>query len=149
LWLNKTVFEILEERAAAHPIREAIRDKKGVITYGELKDKIERCADFYRSLGIKRGDVVTIQLPNWTEFAVAFIALELIGAVANKVNPDFRARELDYMLKFSGSSAYVFPKEFKGFDYPAMAKTLAHSNPELHTLIAVGGSMEGMADFDA
>ena len=76
-----------------------------------------RCAELYRRIGIKRGDVVTVQLPNWIEFAVAFFALELIGAIANKVNPDFRARELDYILKFSGSRAYVFPREFRGFDY--------------------------------
>jgi non-ribosomal peptide synthetase component E (peptide arylation enzyme) len=149
LWLNKTVFEILAERAAAHPGREVIRDKNGSITYGALKDKVERCAKFYRSLGIKTGDVVTIQLPNWIEFAIAFFALELIGAVANKVNPDFRARELEFMLKFSGSSAYVFPKAFKNFDYAAMASALKQSNADLRMLIVVGGAVKGMADFDA
>src|SRR5215472_3736008 len=106
LWLNKTIFEVLEERAAQHPDREVIKDGYGAVTYQGLSENIERCAAFYRSLGIKRGDVVTIQLPNRIEFAIAFVALELIGAIANKVNPDFRARELDYILKFSGSSAY-------------------------------------------
>jgi non-ribosomal peptide synthetase component E (peptide arylation enzyme) len=148
LWLNKTVFDVLEERAAQHPGRDAIKDGHGLITYGSLKEKIERCAEFYRSLGIKRGDVVTIQLPNRIEFAVAFIALELIGAVANKVNPDFRARELDYILRFSGSSAYVFRKDFKNFDYATMALALQQSNPALRTLIATGGAADGMADFD-
>jgi len=148
LWLNKTVFEILEDRAAAHPGREAIYDRNGVTTYGELKDKIERCAAFYRSLGIGKGDVVTIQLPNRREFAIAFIGLELVGAIANKVNPDFRARELDFMLRFSGSSAYVFPAEFKGFDYAGMARNLQQSNPTVRTLISVGGAVEGAADLD-
>jgi len=41
-----------------------------------------------------------LQLPNRIDFAVAFIALELLRAIANKVNPDFRTRELDYMLSF-------------------------------------------------
>jgi non-ribosomal peptide synthetase component E (peptide arylation enzyme) len=148
LWLNRTVFDLLEERAAQHPDREVIKGGYGAITYGGLKEKIERCAAFYRSLGIKRGDVVTIQLPNRIEFAVAFVALELIGAIANKVNPDFRARELDYILRFSGSSAYVFPKDFKNFDYAAMALTLQPANPALRTLIATGGAVEGVADFD-
>lgn len=149
LWLGKTVFEILEERARTHPDRVVITDRKGNTTYGQLKDRIERCAAFYRSIGIRKGDVVTVQLPNWGEFAVAFIALELIGAVANKVNPDFRARELDYILRFSGSSAYVFPKEWKNFDYAAMARTLRQSNPAIRNLIVVGGAAEGAHDFDA
>jgi non-ribosomal peptide synthetase component E (peptide arylation enzyme) len=147
-WMNKTVFDILAERAQSHPERVVVKDARGSITYGELKEKIERCAQFYRSSGIGRGDVVTIQLPNWIEFIVAFIALELIGAVANKVNPDFRLRELDYILRFSNSSAYVFPKEWKAFDYAAMARSLAQSNPALKNLFVVGGAVNGMHDFD-
>ena len=148
LWLQKTVFDILAERTAAHPDRIAIKDPYGTISYGALKDKIERAAQFYRSIGIERGDVVTIQLPNRIEFAVAFIALELVGAIANKVNPDFRARELDYMLKFSGSSAYVFPREWKEYDYAGMACSLQQANSALKRLIVVGGAVEGMHDFD-
>jgi non-ribosomal peptide synthetase component E (peptide arylation enzyme) len=148
LWLQKTVFDILAERVAAHPERIAIKDQNGTVTYGALKDRIERAAQFYCSIGIERGDVVTIQLPNRVEFAVAFIALELLGAIANKVNPDFRTRELDYMLKFSGSSAYVFPREWKDFDYAGMARGLQQANPALKRLIVVGGAVEGMHDFD-
>ena len=148
LWMQKTVFDILAERAAKHPDRIAIRDQRGAISYRALKDRIERAAQFYRSIGITRGDVVTIQLPNRIEFAVAFIALELLGAIANKVNPDFRARELGYMLKFSGSSAYVFPREWRDFDYAGMARGLQRENPALKRLIVVGGAAEGMHDFD-
>jgi len=104
-WTDKTFFEFIEERAGKHPDREVFADSRRRITYRALADEILRCAELYRRIGIRRGDVVTVQLPNWIEFAVAFFALELIGAVANKVNPDFRARELDYILKFSGSSA--------------------------------------------
>jgi non-ribosomal peptide synthetase component E (peptide arylation enzyme) len=149
LWLDRTVFDILDERATAYPRRVAIKDRSGATTYGQLKDRIERAAQFYRSIGIRKGDVVTIQLPNRVEFAVAFIALELLGAIANKVNPDFRARELDYMLKFSGSSAYVFAKEWKDFDYAGMARGLAQGNLDLKRLIVLGGAVQGMYDFDA
>jgi non-ribosomal peptide synthetase component E (peptide arylation enzyme) len=149
LWMQKTVFDILAEQAARHPDRIAIRDQHGAISYGELKDRIERAAQFYRSIGISRGDVVTIQLPNRIEFAIAFIALELLGAIANKVNPDFRARELSYMLKFSGSSAYVFPREWKDFDYSGMARGLQRENPDIQRLVVVGGAVEGMHDFDS
>jgi non-ribosomal peptide synthetase component E (peptide arylation enzyme) len=40
-----------------------------------------------KALGIGRAHVVTIQLPNWIEFAFVFFALELIGAVANTSSP--------------------------------------------------------------
>jgi acyl-CoA synthetase (AMP-forming)/AMP-acid ligase II len=149
LWLQKTAFDILNERAAGHPNRVAIKDRSGAISYGALRERVERAAQFYRTIGIQRGDVVTIQLPNCVEFVVAFMALELLGAIANKVNPDFRARELEYMLKFSGSSAYVFPAEWKDFDYAVMARGLRQGNPALKRLIVVGGAADGMYDFDA
>src|SRR5436190_11872559 len=149
LWLNRSFFEFIEERAHAHPDREVFSDAARRISYGELKLEIEKCAEFLRSIGIGRGDVVTVQLPNRIAFPVVFFSLELIGAVANKVNPDFRARELEYILKFSGSRAYVCPREFKGFDYVAMAKTLQAAVPALTHVIVAGGSADGVFDLDA
>jgi non-ribosomal peptide synthetase component E (peptide arylation enzyme) len=148
LWMNRTCFEFLAERAEAHPDREVFADANGRITYGELKNKVERCAQFLHSIGITRGDVVTIQLPNRITFPIVFFSLELIGAVANKVNPDFRSRELDYILKFSNSRAVVCPREFKGFDYVAMAKSLQASIPGLTHVIISGGAPEGTFDLD-
>ena len=147
-WTDKTFFDLLEERVKAHPEREVFADVKRRIGYGALRDEILRCAELCRRIGIKRGDVVTVQLPNRIEFPVAFFALELIGAIANKVNPDFRARELDYMLKFSGSSAYVFPAEFRGFDYLPMAKGLRSSVPGLEHLIVAGPAADGIHSLD-
>ncbi len=126
---RRDLLQVLERRARQHPDREVFADAKGRISYGGLKDKVERCAEFLRRIGIKRGDVVTIQLPNRIDFPIVFFALELIGAIANKVNPDFRARELEYILKFSNSRAFVCPREFKNFDYVAMAKALQQTVP--------------------
>jgi non-ribosomal peptide synthetase component E (peptide arylation enzyme) len=149
LWTGETFFEVLERKARAHPDREVFADAKGRITYGALKDKVERCAEVLRRIGIGKGDVVTVQLPNRIDFPIVFFALELIGAVANKVNPDFRARELDYILKFSGSRAYVCPREFKGFDYVAMGRELRSSVPGLEHIIVAGGAADGAHDLDS
>jgi non-ribosomal peptide synthetase component E (peptide arylation enzyme) len=147
-WTGKTFFALIEERARQHPDREVFSDTSGRITYGGLKDRIERCAQYLRRIGIRRGDVVTIQLPNRIAFPIVFFALELIGAIANKVNPDFRARELEYILKFSGSRAFVCPREFKGFDYVAMARALQQAVPAVTHLIVAGGAAEGVHDLD-
>ncbi len=123
-WRDETFFDILAAKAAAHPDREVFADAAERITYGELKSRVERCAEFLRHIGIARGDVVTVQMPNRIAFPVVYFALELIGAVANKVNPDFRIRELDYILRFSNSRAFICAAEFRGFDYVAMARQL-------------------------
>jgi non-ribosomal peptide synthetase component E (peptide arylation enzyme) len=137
-WRDESPFDLLATQAARQPDRIAFVDGQGSISYGELKDKIERCAAYFRQIGIARGDVVTIQLPNRIAFPIAFFALELIGAVANKVNPDFRIRELDYILRFSGSKAFVCPQSFKGFDYLGMARQLRETIPALTHIVLSG-----------
>lgn len=149
LWLNKSVFDVLEEKAALHGAHEVFIDEHVRLTYAQLKDKVERCAAYFRQIGLGRGDVVTIQLPNRVEFPIVFFALELIGAIGNTVNPDFRIRELEYILKVSGSRAYVGPRAFRDFDYVAMAKTLQAGNPYLTHIIIAGGPAEGAYDLDA
>ncbi len=138
-WGTETFYDLLCERVAMHPGREAVVDPHGRVTYGELKDKVDRTAAFLRAQGIGPGDVVTIQLPNWVEFFYVFFALELLGAVANKISPDFRGREVDFILQFSNSRAYVCAREFKGFDYPAMVRGLMPGLTNLKFICVVDG----------
>jgi len=147
-WGSETFFDVLARRTALHPDREVFVDGQQRITYAGLKDKVERCAAFLRRVGIRRGDVVTIQLPNRIAFPVVFFSLELIGAIANKVNPDFRVRELDYILRFSGSRALICPATFKGFDYVAMARQLRVAIPELAHVIVAGSGADGELNLE-
>jgi acyl-CoA synthetase (AMP-forming)/AMP-acid ligase II len=136
-WSDRTFADILAARAAATPDREAMADEHRRISYGALWGEVRRFAEFLRRQGVGRGDVVTLQLPNRIEFPVVFFALELIGAVANKISADFRAVEVEYILKFSGSKAYVSASEFKGFDFLAMIDSIRPRLPDLSLVVCV------------
>jgi acyl-CoA synthetase (AMP-forming)/AMP-acid ligase II len=136
-WKDLRFSDLLEARARATPEREAISDARRRITYGQLWAEVKRFAEFLRRQGVRRGDVVTLQLPNRIEFPVVFFSLELIGAVANKISADFRAVEVEYILKFSKSKAYVCAKDFKGFDYLAMIRDLRPRLADLSLVICV------------
>ena len=136
-WLDQTFSEILAGRAAAVPDREAMSDARRRITYAGLWSEVRRFAEFLRRQGVRPGDVVTLQLPNRIEFPVVFFSLELIGAVANKISADFRAVEVDYILRFSKSRAFVCASQFKGFDYLAMIGELKPRLPDLSLLVCV------------
>ncbi len=153
-WGSETFDAILAGRAAAHPDRVAIVDRGRRVTYGELKTRVDRVAAGLGALGIGAGDVVTIQLPNWAEFAYVFFALERLGAVANQIGPDFRSREVDYILRFSESRAFVCPASFKGFDYVKMIGELRPGLPDLEAVCVLGGprpdgSTRGVVSLDA
>jgi len=136
-WGDRTFADILEARVAAHPDRPVFTDARRSLTYAELWSQVKRFAEFLRRQGLSRGDVVTLQMPNRIEFPVVFFALEMIGAVANKISSDLRAVEVDYILRFSKSKAYVCAREFKGFDYVDMIGSIRGGLPDLVTAICV------------
>jgi non-ribosomal peptide synthetase component E (peptide arylation enzyme) len=152
-WGTETFYSILAARASAHPDRVAIVDRGRRVTYAELRTRVDRVAAGFAALGIGSGDVVTIQLPNWAEFAYVFFALERLGAVANQIGPDFRSREVDYILRFSESRAFVCPASFKGFDYVKMIGELRPGLPDLKGVCVLGSPggplAAGLVSLDA
>src|SRR5262245_23866532 len=149
LWSDATFASVLAERVRATPEREALTDGMRRLSYRELADGIDRMAARLRALGIAAGDVVTIQLPNWIEFAFVFFALERLGAVAVTVSVDFRSRELEYIMRFAGSKMFVCCAQFRGFDHAAMAAELTPRLPSLAAIGIIGGAAPpGMVSLD-
>ena len=124
LWSDETFATVLARWVRATPDREALTDGTHRLSYRALAHGIDRMAARLRALGIGAGDVVTIQLPNWVEFALVFFALERLGAVAVTVSVDFRSRELEYIMRFADSKMLVCCAVFRDFDHAAMAAEL-------------------------
>ena len=152
-WVDKNYDEFLRPTIAETPDKLALlayRSDKVEgrrFSYGELGDLISRAAASLKRLGVDRGDIISVQLPNWWEFAVITLAAFRVGAIVNPLMPIFRERELNYMLEFAQSKILVVPKLFRGFDHEAMGRTLQASLPKLKHVIAVDGG--GASSFDA
>jgi acyl-CoA synthetase (AMP-forming)/AMP-acid ligase II len=149
LWGDETLATALARWVRTTPDREALTDGTRRLTYRELADGIDRMAARLRALGTGKGDVVTIQLPNWVEFAYVFFALERIGAVAVTVSVDFRSRELEYIMRFADAKMLVCCGEFRSFDHRAMAAGLQSRLPSLvRAAIVRGAPLAGMVTLD-
>jgi cyclohexanecarboxylate-CoA ligase len=87
-----------------------------------------------------------MQLPNWWQFSLLYLACSRLGAVLNPLMPIFRERELGFMLKHGEAKILVVPKLFRNFDHEAMARSLQPQLPSLkHVVVVDGGSAD---DFD-
>jgi non-ribosomal peptide synthetase component E (peptide arylation enzyme) len=89
-----------------------------------------------------------VQLPNWNEFVVVYVALARIGAVLVPTMPIYRHDEVLYVLRHSGAKVSVVAGEFRGFDYPDMIAEIRASAPELQHVISVRcGDRPGLLRF--
>ncbi len=85
---------------------------------------------------------MSVQLPNWWEFAALHLACVRVGAIINPIMPIFRERELSFMLPFAESRILFVPQEFRGLDYPAMIAGMRSELPALKHVFALGGQGE-------
>jgi cyclohexanecarboxylate-CoA ligase len=144
--MGSVITDDLDAVAATHPDRIAAVTPRETITYGELRRRSERVALGLLELGVRPGDVVSYQLPNWVEFLVLHHAATRIGAINNPLIPIYRDREVGFMVGLAESTVLVVPQEFRGFDYPAMVERLRPQWPALkHVLVVGGGSWEEFA----
>ena len=73
------------------------------LSYKQLIDLIDQCAQSLIKLGIKKGDKVTVCLPNIPQATIAFYAINKIGAVSNMIHPLSAPKEIEYFLNLTDS----------------------------------------------
>jgi acyl-CoA synthetase (AMP-forming)/AMP-acid ligase II len=76
-------------------------------TYAEFDDITDKVAGNLLAAGLEPGDRVALHLLNGPEFAFASIGCLKAGCVAVPINTRLKGREIDYILRHSGSACYV------------------------------------------
>src|ERR1700761_3102325 len=87
-----------ELRAAQDPEGPAVADDNISLTNSELLEAVRRAGASLSRLGVSRGDVVAIMLPNTASFVVALFAAWRLGAAVTPINPSLRPAEVQYQL---------------------------------------------------
>lgn len=138
VWPQKTIIDYLNNAIKRNPKKLAIIDGKSRYTYEELGKMVDRVALGLLELGIKKDDVVSLQLPNWNEFIILHYAITRIGAITNPLIPIYREREISYMVGMVESKALIIPDTFRNFNYVQMVESLLPNWPFLETILVVG-----------
>ena len=145
-WHDRTINDDLDACVASCPDKlalSALSVESATVTrftYREMAAMADRIAVGLSRLGIGRNGVVSMQLPNWWQFTLTYLACSRIGAVLNPLMHIFRDRELSFMLKHGASKVLIVPKQFRGFDHEQMIAGLKPSLPDLEHVIVVGGA---------
>ena len=115
-------------------------------TFKDMKDASSQAANYFTSLGVKRGDRVMLVLKRHYQFWFAILGLHKLGAIAIPATNQLMEHDFTYRFKAAGVSAIVCTADGD----TAHQVDIAEADAGAHlTKVLVGGKREGWHDFDA
>lgn len=102
---------MLEENAEKFPDNPAIKSEETCLSYREYNEAVNRCANYFISQGITKGDVACIFLENRPALLVVYSAMAKIGAVNSMINTNLRQDSLRHCLSLHPANIYIIGEE--------------------------------------
>jgi acyl-CoA synthetase (AMP-forming)/AMP-acid ligase II len=138
-WRDGSSAELLDRWAEETPGRRFVSDGVVELDYAAVRERARGLSVSLHRAGVRPGDRVAMQLPNWAEFVVGYLAIARLGAVTVPIMTVYRDTEIEHVLHNSGAVAAITAGEFRGFDHAAMFRRLQKNAPSLRTLVVARG----------
>ncbi|MBB4004473.1 long-chain-fatty-acid--CoA ligase [Aurantimonas endophytica] len=132
----RSLAELLDEAFAKNRDKPAFHFLGATKSFGEIDEASRAFAAYLQSLGLKKGDRVSLMMPNVFQYPVAVAGILRAGMVVVNTNPLYTPRELAHQLSDSGAKALVILEN--------MAKTFQacrSETPVEHVVVASMGDM--------
>lgn len=100
---KKTIYEAVRDSAMANPDKIAYDFLDNTSTYSQFISDIDHCADALYALGLRKGDRVTISLPNCPQALICLYAINKLGAISSMIHPLSPPKEVKFYLNISKS----------------------------------------------
>ena len=109
-------FDLIDEMASKEPNKLAMlhigKDKQERrFTFKDMKKASNQCANYFKSLGIKKGDKVLLVLKRHYQFWFSMLALNKLGAIAIPATSQLKEHDYEYRFKAAGISAIICTSE--------------------------------------
>jgi acyl-CoA synthetase (AMP-forming)/AMP-acid ligase II len=126
------------------------------LTFAALDSAVDGLAALLLSIGLRKDDVLAVQLPNIAESVVVFLACSRLGMVFCPISIQFRAHELEYLLAKSGAKAALTVERVRDARFVERFLALKNKIPTLEHLLLVENAIDvsfrvlgdGSADSD-
>jgi len=143
-------FDVIDEIARRKPDKLAMlhvskNHEEKRFTFTDFMKESARCANYFESLGIKKGDKVMLVLKRHYQFWIATLALQKIGAVSIPASFLLQEHDYEYRYEAAGVSAILCTADD---DIADRAEGGAKNATTLREKIIVGGAKDGWRNFD-
>ncbi len=110
----QSIPELLHQRVNAAPDKLFLFSEadKRQFTYKQFEAAVMRTARMLDARGVRKGDVVSLLLPNSVEYVIAYFACWQIGALAGPINSLLKSQEIAYVISNSEARALLVHSEF-------------------------------------
>ena len=115
-------------------------------TFLDMKTESNKTANYFKSLGIKKGDRVMLVLKRHYQFWFAILALHKIGAIAIPATNQLQEHDFSYRFNAAGVSAILCTADGGVKEQVELAEK---ASPTLKTKILVGGEADGWHNFNS
>ena len=143
-------FDLVDALADREPEKLAMlhisRDKtERRFTFKDMKRASAQCANYFKSLGIKKGDRVMLVLKRHYQFWFAMLGLNKLGAIAIPATNQLQAHDFEYRFKAAGIETVICTADG---DVAAQAELAMAACGGVKNRLIVNGAREGWRSFD-
>ncbi|MFX0062346.1 MAG: class I adenylate-forming enzyme family protein [Candidatus Hermodarchaeota archaeon] len=137
-----TLGELVEKQAQNYPDKVFMYWQDETVTYSQFNELTNKVANMLYSLGVRKGDTVSILLPNMPEFVYFYLGIPKLGAICGPVNALFKAREIHFVVSHSEAKVLVTIPPFMG-----IVNEIRKDLPLLKHVIVIGEPTEGTLNY--
>jgi len=136
------LHSLLFTSAKRNPEKTAIIFFGHQLSYAQLAGAVIRAASVMHEMGLRKGDRVSIMLPNCPDFVIAYYAILSLGGIVVNTNPMYVEREIEHQVNDSGARMMVTLTDL----YPRVKNVRANTPLEKVLLTGFSGKPEAMPE---
>jgi acyl-CoA synthetase (AMP-forming)/AMP-acid ligase II len=148
VWGKKTLIDYFKENAAKTPDALGLADppnkealvglKPERLTFREIDRAVDATAEALIAKGIKKDDIIMVQLPNCWELAMLYLAISRTGALISPMPMQWRQSEIEFIAGMTEARAFITVDEFAKFKHKEMFEKLQPKFPSVKHIFTLG-----------
>lgn len=147
-WGTQTLDDVFRRNVALYGGRTAVADafnrtnftdgEPRSLSYAHLDEEVTRLCSVLLADGLRKDDVVVLQMPNCVEQYVVYLACARLGIVVSPVLTQYREHELSHVLAITRARAAITCRRIGRHAHAAMFEALRAGRPSLRAVYAYG-----------
>ncbi|MGH3354719.1 MAG: (2,3-dihydroxybenzoyl)adenylate synthase, partial [Nocardioidaceae bacterium] len=141
-WRGRPLGDCAWEWADRYGETVALVDSDVCLSYREVAERMDVCAESLVESGFGPGDNLLVQLPNSAEFVLLTLACFRVGIAPVMALLPHRSHELRHMAEHAAVAGIAVPGHWRGFDHQTLARQIADTTPSVRDVLVLGDHVQ-------